>query len=87
MRPVLLLDVVGLTPGQIGPHTPHLAALAKRGAAAPMQGLLPGLTCSAQATMLTGTLPSEHGAVGQRLARPAYVRGRAVAPIEPPRTR
>jgi predicted AlkP superfamily pyrophosphatase or phosphodiesterase len=29
-----------------------------------MQGLLPGLTCSAQATMLTGTLPSEHGAVG-----------------------
>ena len=30
---------------------------------APMQGILPGVTCSAQATMLTGTMPSEHGAV------------------------
>ena len=30
---------------------------------APMDGILPGVTCSAQATMLTGTLPREHGAV------------------------
>lgn len=28
-----------------------------------MTGILPGVTCSAQATMLTGTLPAEHGAV------------------------
>lgn len=65
MRPVLLLDLVGLTARQVSPErTPHLHALAARGSLAPMQGILPAVTCSAQATMLTGTLPSQHGAVG-----------------------
>lgn len=64
MQPVLLVDVVGLTQRQIGEHTPHLARLAREGACAPMDGVLPAVTCSAQATMLTGRMPSEHGAVG-----------------------
>ena len=64
MKPVLLLDVVGLTRRQIGAATPHLAALAESGACAPMRAVFPAVTCSAQATMLTGLLPSEHGAVG-----------------------
>ncbi len=64
MKPVVVLNVVGLTNRQIGPHTPHLQRLAQAGCAAPMTALLPGVTCAAQATMLTGTLPSEHGAVG-----------------------
>jgi predicted AlkP superfamily pyrophosphatase or phosphodiesterase len=64
MQPVLVLDVVGLTARQIGPRTPHLAALAARGAMAPMGAVLPAVTLSAQATYLTGTLPREHGAVG-----------------------
>jgi len=64
MKPVLVLDVVGLTPRQIGPRTPHLAALAQRGVLAPMDAVLPALTLSAQATLLTGTLPTAHGAVG-----------------------
>ncbi|MEW6072008.1 MAG: nucleotide pyrophosphatase/phosphodiesterase family protein [Planctomycetota bacterium] len=64
MEPVLLLDVVGLTPRQIGADTPHLAALARAGAAAPMGAVLPAVTCSAQATMLTGLPPAAHGAVG-----------------------
>jgi len=64
MQPVLLIDVVGLTRRQIGERTPHLAALAERGACAPMDGVLPAVTCSAQATMLTATQPARHGAVG-----------------------
>src|SRR5688572_20147078 len=64
MRPVLWIDVVGLSARQIGERTPALSALAKRGALAPMTTVLPAVTCSAQATMLTGTLPREHGAVG-----------------------
>ncbi len=64
MDPVLVLDVVGLTARQIGAETPHLRALAERGALAPMSAVLPAVTCSAQATMLTGKLPREHGAVG-----------------------
>lgn len=65
MRPVLLLDLVGLTPRQVSDaRTPHLAALAARGSMRPMTAILPAVTCSAQATMLTGELPSAHGAVG-----------------------
>lgn len=65
MKPVLLLDVVGLTTRQIRKDvTPNLANLAATGSMAPMRAILPAVTCSAQATMLTGTLPTEHGAVG-----------------------
>ena len=64
MKPVLLLNIVGLTPRQIGADTPNLRALAERGAFAPMSTVLPAVTCSAQATMLTGRLPGEHGVVG-----------------------
>ncbi len=63
MKPVLVLDVVGLTARQIGARTPHLAALARRGGAAPMDALLPAVTLPAQATFLTGLAPGEHGAV------------------------
>lgn len=64
MKPVLLLDVVGLTSALIGERTPELAALARRGSCAPMSSVLPAVTCSAQATLLTGLLPAQHGAVG-----------------------
>ncbi|MEL6429579.1 MAG: nucleotide pyrophosphatase/phosphodiesterase family protein [Planctomycetota bacterium] len=65
MRPVLLLDLVGLSARQVdAARTPHLARLAERGHMRPMRAILPAVTCSAQATMLTGTLPSAHGAVG-----------------------
>jgi predicted AlkP superfamily pyrophosphatase or phosphodiesterase len=64
MEPVLVLNVVGLTQRAIGERTPHLAALARRGGCAPMTAVLPAVTCSAQATMLTGTLPAQHGVVG-----------------------
>jgi predicted AlkP superfamily pyrophosphatase or phosphodiesterase len=61
MKPVLVVDVVGLTPRLVTERTPNLRALAT---CVPMQGILPALTCSAQATMLTGLLPRDHGAVG-----------------------
>ena len=72
MKPVLLLDVVGLTPRQVQADvTPHLASLAARGGMSPMGAVLPAVTCSAQATMLTGVLPSAHGAVGNGWCDPA----------------
>lgn len=64
MRPVLVLDCVGLSLDQVGERTPHLAALARRGSAAPLEAVLPAVTCSAQATYLTGLWPDQHGAVG-----------------------
>ena len=61
MKPVLVVDIVGLTPRLVTEHTPNLRAMAT---CTPMSAVLPAVTCSAQATMLTGRLPSEHGIVG-----------------------
>ena len=63
MKPLLVLDVVGLTPALLA-HAPRLAAVAKDGFAAPVTPALPAVTCTAQATMLTGLPPSAHGIVG-----------------------
>ena len=61
---VILLNCVGLSPEHIGANTPHLESLAKEGQCRPMTGILPGLTCSSQSTMLTGKMPRDHGIVG-----------------------
>ncbi|MFC9304254.1 alkaline phosphatase family protein [Streptomyces albidoflavus] len=62
-QPLLVLDVVGLTP-RLLEHMPRLAALGDRGSRSPLGTVLPAVTCSAQSTFLTGTLPADHGIVG-----------------------
>jgi predicted AlkP superfamily pyrophosphatase or phosphodiesterase len=62
-RRVVVILVVGLTPSMLGPDAPHLRALANDGFMAKLTPVLPAVTCSAQASMLTGTLPREHGIV------------------------
>lgn len=64
MRPLVVLDVVGLTPAMLGPATPRINAIRDRGFAAPLETVFPAVTCPVQATMLTGLPPSEHGIVG-----------------------
>lgn len=64
MQPTLVLNVVGLTPGSIGEHTPALRAFRDAYAARPLSTILPAVTCSVQSTFVTGTLPREHGVVG-----------------------
>lgn len=63
MTPTVVVNVVGLTEELIGPHTPHLARLAKTALVRPISAVTPAVTCSAQATYLTGKLPSKHGIV------------------------
>ena len=60
---LLVLDVVGLTPALLR-HAPRLRALAEQGWQAELGTVLPAVTCSVQSTFLTGTLPTEHGIVG-----------------------
>jgi len=62
-RPLLILNVVGLTHEMLGENTPALKRLADDGFARPLGTVLPAVTCSAQSTILTGTLPREHGIV------------------------
>jgi predicted AlkP superfamily pyrophosphatase or phosphodiesterase len=63
MQPLLVINVVGLTPGLL-PQTPRLAALGRGGFTASLGTVLPAVTCSAQSTMLTGKAPRHHGIVG-----------------------
>lgn len=62
-KPLVVIDVVGLTYDLIGPNTPHIKRLADSGFARPLGAVLPGVTCSAQSTLLTGLLPRDHGIV------------------------
>lgn len=64
MRPTIVLNVVGLTPGMIGEATPNLSRLAAAGGMHPLRTILPAVTCPVQSTFLTGELPSRHGIVG-----------------------
>lgn len=63
-RRLAVLNVVGLTARGLSHDTPHLLAAAAAGGLARVRPVLPALTCSAQSTYLTGTLPSAHGIVG-----------------------
>ena len=64
VNPTLVINAVGLTPALLGQHTPNLTALVNAGSSAAIGPVLPAVTCSVQATYLTGTLPQEHGIVG-----------------------
>lgn len=63
MKSTLVVLVVGLTPSLIGKHTPNLKRLAASGGMRPLTTVLPAVTCTAQSTLLTGLMPSGHGAV------------------------
>lgn len=60
MRRVCLLNVVGLTPALLA-HAPRISAL---GAAVSWVPPVPAVTCTVQATLLTGFAPDQHGIVG-----------------------
>lgn len=64
MHPTLVVNVVGLTPAMLGPATPNLMALAGRGVTRSIRTITPAVTCPVQSSYLTGTLPREHGIVG-----------------------
>ncbi len=64
MNRVAVLNVVGLTQSLLGEHTPQIRAFAQRGRRAIIAPAFPALTCTAQATYLTGQRPAQHGIVG-----------------------
>jgi len=62
-KPLVVIDVVGLTHDMLGPLTPQISALAQSGFSRPLGTVLPAVTCTAQSTLLTGFLPRDHGIV------------------------
>ncbi len=64
MKRTAILNVVGLSPRLIGPHTPRLSAYRDRGSHAIIRPAFPAVTCTAQSDYLTGSTPAAHGIVG-----------------------
>jgi predicted AlkP superfamily pyrophosphatase or phosphodiesterase len=60
--PLVLVLAVGLT-RRLLPHAPRLRALADRGWVRSLREVVPAVTCTAQATLLTGREPAGHGIV------------------------
>ncbi|HVK22302.1 MAG TPA: alkaline phosphatase family protein [Actinokineospora sp.] len=63
MKPLVVINVVGMTP-RLLPHMPNVAGIAAKGWKAELGTVLPAVTCSVQSTLLTGLTPAEHGIVG-----------------------
>jgi predicted AlkP superfamily pyrophosphatase or phosphodiesterase len=61
MQRTIVLNVVGLTRALLCDHTPCLNRLAAN--SADIRAVTPAVTCTAQSTYLTGSLPRDHGIV------------------------
>lgn len=63
MQKTIVVNVVGLT-ADLLKNMPFLSQWAAKGQMATINPVLPAVTCSVQATYLTGKWPAEHGIVG-----------------------
>ena len=62
-QPLILINAVGLTSRWLA-HADRLRELSRTGWSCPLEEIVPAVTCSAQASLLTGKRPDEHGIVG-----------------------
>jgi predicted AlkP superfamily pyrophosphatase or phosphodiesterase len=63
LQPLLLINAVGMTRKLLA-HAPRLRQLAAAGWVRSLEEVVPSVTCTAQASILTGRLPRDHGIVG-----------------------
>jgi predicted AlkP superfamily pyrophosphatase or phosphodiesterase len=63
LQPLVLINAVGLTTRLLA-LAPRLKQLAESGWLRSLQEVVPAVTCTAQASILTGVLPQQHGIVG-----------------------
>ncbi|MGV3756514.1 MAG: alkaline phosphatase family protein [Verrucomicrobiota bacterium] len=63
MTRTTVINVVGLTEGLLGPHTPKLNTFRQRHVLRHVIPAFPAVTCTAQTDYVTGKTPHEHGIV------------------------
>jgi predicted AlkP superfamily pyrophosphatase or phosphodiesterase len=63
LQPLVLINAVGLTRKLLA-FAPRLSEIANSGWVRSLNEVMPAVTCTAQASILTGALPQEHGIVG-----------------------
>ncbi len=64
MKKTVVIDIVGLSSGLIGKHTPFLEQYLKQHSLGTITPMLPAVTTSVQSTYVTGKWPTDHGIVG-----------------------
>lgn len=62
-QPLVIVNAVGMTK-RLLQHAPRMKKLAEKGWVRGLKEVLPAVTTTAQASMLTGKLPQQHGVVG-----------------------
>lgn len=63
MKRTAVINVVGLSESLLGPSTPRINMFRQSGRLSRIDPVCPAVTCTAQATYLTGLAPAEHGIV------------------------
>jgi len=66
MPRTMVINVAGLSRDLLG-EVPSLAALGERGTVCDLEPVLPAVTCTMQATLVTGRPPSQHGIIANGL--------------------
>ncbi len=64
MKKTVVINVVGLSPSLISKNTPFLQKWSSDAKVVPVEPVIPAVTCTMQATYLTGRMPESHGIVG-----------------------
>ncbi len=64
MKKTVVINIVGLSRRLIGEHTPFIEEYARKGQLLTVKPAFPAVTCTAQATYLTGKTATDHGIVG-----------------------
>ena len=65
---IVVISVVGLEHKHLSSHlTPNISALAEKGENAKMEPVFPAVTCTVQASILSGKYPNEHGIISNGL--------------------
>ena len=64
VRHVILLDIVGLESSHLDSNAiPNIANLANEGVRYKMEPVFPAVTCTVQASLLSGQYPNQHGII------------------------
>ncbi|MGI0060039.1 MAG: alkaline phosphatase family protein, partial [Nitrosotalea sp.] len=65
---IIVINVVGLEHKHLNSDlTPNISALAEKGESAKMEPVFPSVTCTVQASILSGLYPNEHGIIANGL--------------------
>ncbi|MDE1815062.1 MAG: alkaline phosphatase family protein [Thaumarchaeota archaeon] len=65
---IVVINVVGLEHKHLGTDLiPNISALAEKGESAKMEPVFPAVTCTVQASILSGKYPNEHGIISNGL--------------------